>query len=354
MKRLFRVGIFFALLTALILPSGVFAKSLQVDSHSRTYTVLVGYENTHRAFDVMGFFPSKVTIHVGDTVHWKINSNELHTVTFLAGGQAPDFLLPSAFVQGADPTVSPLMFNPEAADPAIPSGGLYDGTTYANSGVMGRESWEVQTFDLTFTEAGTYDYLCLVHGVMMSGEVVVEGPDMNVPSPAKEAAMGKREIAKQLARVPAVQRKANAQIIPDVINQDGSTTHTILLGYMDGQIDLMQFFPKKTNVRPGDTVNWEMSPNNDAPHTVTFLNGAASPELVTIVSPFIYINPDTLLPYQPGPDLTRSGVYNSGVVNPIPGPFYSLKIGAMTPGLQPYLCLLHDESGMKGTLVVTP
>jgi plastocyanin len=354
MKRFFRLGIFFALLTALMVPSGAFARGLQADPPSQTYTVLVGYENIHKAFDVMGFFPNAVTIHVGDTVHWKINSTELHTVTFLAGGQIPELLVPSALVQGADPTVSPLLINPEASNPAIPSGGLYDGTTYANSGIMGRESWETQTFDLTFTKAGTYDYLCVVHGVMMSGKVVVEGTDVNVPSPAQEMAMGQRQIAKQLARVPAVQKKANAQIVPDVKNQDGSTTHTILLGYSDGQIDLMQFFPSKVNVRQGDTVVWEMSPKNEAPHTVTFLNGAASPDLATVVPPFIYINQATLFPYQPGPELTRTGVYNSGVAQPIPGQFYSLKIGAMTPGLQPFVCLLHDESGMKGALMVTP
>ena len=193
----------------------------------------------------------------------------------------------------------------------------------------------------------------------MSGKVVVEGPDVNVPSPEQQAAMGKRQIAEQLARVPAVQKKANAQVKPDVKNPDGSTTHTIQLGYMDGQIDLMQFFPKKTNVRPGDTVVWEMSPSNEAPHTVTFLNGEAAPDLAIVVPqnnapPFIYFNPATLFPYQPGSELTRSGAYNSGVVNPIPGPFYTLKIGAMSPGLQPYVCLLHDESGMKGTLVILP
>jgi hypothetical protein len=70
--------------------------------------------------------------------------------------------------------------------------------------------------------------------------------------------------------------------------------------------------------------------------------------------PVLYIDPGTLFSYQPGPELARSGVYNSGVMLPGPGTGYTLVIGDMTPGPEPYLCLLHDESGMKGTLVVAP
>jgi len=102
-----------------------------------------------------------------------------------------------------------------------------------------------------------------------------------------------------------------------------------------------------------------MSPHNDAPHTVTFLNGAPEPELVIPVaqpsgSILLYANPEAFFPYQPSTDLTRSGIYNSGVMNPVPGTTFELTIGDMWPGLEPYLCLLHDTSGMKGELIVVP
>jgi plastocyanin len=352
MKRLFRLATLLVLMAAMTLPGGAFAKGLSQTSSPRTYTVLVGYENTHQAVDVMGFFPNVVTIHVGDTVHWKLNSKEIHTVTFNA-----DFSQP-LIINGADPNISPIMFNPYATDQVVPTGGMSDVNAFANSGIMGYDSGEVQNFSLTFSKAGTYNYLCLIHGEMMSGQVVVVGPDQNVPTPAQEMAMGKQQIASQLAKVPAVIKAANAQVKPAEKNPDGTMTHYILLGYESGQIDLMRFFPNKTNVKPGDTVVWEMSPSNGAPHTVTFLNGAPSPDLVTFVSPFLYINPEIVFPSpfppQPGEVLTRSGVYSSGLAQPIPGEFYSLKIGNMTPGLLPYECLLHDESGMTGTLVVLP
>ena len=359
MKRLLRFVIFAILLAAFTLPGAAFAGGPAGDSGPQTYTVLVGFENPHQGYDVMGYFPNIVTIHVGDTVHWKINSIELHTVTFLAGSAAPELIVPSELVPGADPNISPLILNPTVADPAAPAGGTYDGGTYANSGLMGFESWEYQDFSLTFTQAGTYDYICLVHGAIMSGQVVVKDRQESIPTPEQSAALGKMQIAEQLAKVPGVLKAAKAQVKPDVKNPDGSTTHYVTLGYADGPIDVLQFFPDKVKASPGDTVVWEMSPDNDAPHTVTFLNGAPSPDLVIVVPqpnapPLLYANPGTFFPYQPGEELTRSGVYNSGVANPIPGEFYSLKIGDMAPGLQPFVCLLHDESGMTGVLMVTP
>jgi hypothetical protein len=48
-----------------------------------------------------------------------------------------------------------------------------------------------------------------------------------------------------------------------------------LLGYSKGQIGLTRFFPREVGVQPGDSVQWTMTANNDAPHIITFLNGGA-------------------------------------------------------------------------------
>jgi plastocyanin len=100
-----------------------------------------------------------------------------------------------------------------------------------------------------------------------------------------------------------------------------------------------------------------MSTQNDAPHTVTFLNGAPEPDLVIPVAqpsgpPLLYANPAVFSPTPPSAELTRTGIYNSGVMNPVPGTTFTLKIGDMKPGLDPYICLLHDASGMEGALMV--
>ena len=124
---------------------------------------------------------------------------------------------------------------------------------------------------------------------------------------------------------------------------------------------LMRFFPSRVRVHAGDTVEWMMTRHNDAPHTVTFLNGQPEPPLADPVpqpdgSVVLYIDPGTLFPApQPPAELTRSGLYSSGLLNPIPGTSWSFKLAAdVGSGPLPYICLLHDTSGMRGTLVVLP
>ena len=318
----------------------------------QTFTVLVGWENPHQGIGLTAYFPDDLTVHVGDTVHWLQNSNEIHTVTFLGGLPIADVPLIIFAPPGG---LSPLMFNPEAVFPApAPAAGLVDTSTFVNSGLMGRETGQARDFSVMFSAAGEYDYLCLVHGVMMSGKITVVPAGTPIYSPQQALAQGRRQVAALLAQVPAVQRAANMQIVPSVKNADGTKTHTVMIGYASGQIDLMQFFPNTLRVRPGDTVHWELSPANDAPHTVTFLNGTDDPPLAVFVAPLLYLNPAVLFP--DGSDtLTRTGMFNSGLLAPgTPDTDYMLKIGSMAPGLLRYQCLLHDTSGMRGTLMVLP
>ena len=352
--RFARVSVVSLLAVFLLLLSYATVAGAQPSAAPRTYTVLVGAESAQRGVGIMAFFPHHVTVHVGDTVHWIQNSNEIHTVTFLGGAPLPDFIVPAATLGP-----SPLVFNPLVTGRTAQPGSLGDATTWANSGIMGREAGQYRSFTLTFTAAGTYPYICVVHGMMMSGTVTVVGPGTPVASPGRQLALGHAQIAAQFARVPAVLREARQQIQPATENVDGTLTHHILIGYHKGQIDLMRFFPKRAQVRPGDKVEWIMSPSNEAPHTVTFLNGQEEPGLVIPVPqpsgpPLLYVDPATLFPSQPAPELTRTGIYNSGLMLPIPGTTWSQVIGDVTPGPLHYLCLLHDLSGMKGSLVVLP
>jgi plastocyanin len=346
----------------LLSPTLSFAAKKLSASSSQTYTVMVGLEKPNKGIGVMAYFPSSVTIHTGDTVHWVQNSNEIHTVTFLDGVPLPDLLLP-ADVAGADPGISPLVFNPAVASPAIPAGGLYTGGigAYANSGIMGREPGQVGEFDLTFPNEGTFGYVCVVHGFAMSGEVVVVGEDHKIASPNQAMAEGRKQMAEALSMVPAVVRDAAGQVVPPETNGDGTMSHTVMVGYSetvaasygDVEIDLMQFFPNKLTVRPGDTLKFEMSANNIAPHTATFLNGAEEPALAVFQNGFLYLNSEVVFPSGAGV-LTRTGVFNSGLMLPVPGTTFSLTIGEMKPGLEHFICLLHDSSGMEGELMVVP
>jgi len=111
------------------------ARAAQSQGAGKTYTVRVGWEDMKRGIEVNAFFPSALHIHVGDTVTWKANTMEVHTVTFLAGNPLPDFIVPAPAGQ-----ISPLMLNPLAAFPTPLPGGLYDGSTYLNSGIISTDS----------------------------------------------------------------------------------------------------------------------------------------------------------------------------------------------------------------------
>ncbi len=333
--------------------------SAKVPAAAQTYNIMVGGEDTSVGAEYIGFFASDVHIHTGDTVMWKQNSHEIHTVTFLGNmTQAPDLVVP---VPNAP--AGAMALNAQAALPAGPKDGNYDGTVYANSGIMGMDPGQAQDFSLTFTQPGTYNYVCLVHPGMKA-TITVDSADANapaaapIPSPADVAALGQKEMDAVAAQVPDVIKAANADVKPDVKNADGTTTHYVVMGYDKDQISLTAFFPNNLTVAPGDKVIYELGPHDAAPHTATFLNGQAEPDLVVPQPqkdgpPVLAINPAVGAPQNMGTALTTQGVYNSGMLDPTaPGPHdFAFQVGDTTGQLE-FECLLHDTNGMKGTLTV--
>ncbi len=225
MKRIVYFGFLLTLLIGWVIPAAPVAAA---SSASQTYTVMVGAEDSAHGVDVEGYYPAILRIHPGDTVNWVLNSYEIHTVTFLAGASTiPAIMMPlPKGPQGA------MMFNPQVAFPIAPKDGMYDGTSYANSGIMGRDPGQPQKFSLTFTTPGNYAYRCVVHGKEdMLGTIVVEAASMNVPSADEIAVQTKGEIARAVAQGPAAIKAAKAAIKAPEKNADGSTTY-----YVSGRI----------------------------------------------------------------------------------------------------------------------
>src|SRR3981081_118116 len=128
-----------------------------------TPTVLAGAGS--RRVTNLAFFPSAVTIHVGQKVTFLKTQDptEPHTVLF-----------------GIEP--------PGDVAPLIASGGnTYNGTGTVNSGFLSTKAQyqyfqlagtplpvAVTKFTVTFTAAGTWDYICALHdGAGMRGKVIV-------------------------------------------------------------------------------------------------------------------------------------------------------------------------------------
>jgi len=350
MKKIFNIGLLLALLL------GVFSFALPVSASTpQSFTVLVGAEDTTIGVSLMTFFPQTVRLHVGDSITWKINSHEIHTVTFLAGESLEDLLIPAP-----DGMASPLQFNPMAFFPTAPANGEYDGSTYVNSGIMSTDPGLVQTFSLTFTKEGSFPYVCYIHGQMMSGTVEVVAPGVAVPTPAKVQSQAKAELNAAWLKVPRVLAKAKAQIVPPVKNPDGTFTHTITVGYESGDIMVMSFFPDHKTVHAGDTVVWKLSATDTAPHTITFYNGAQDQPMVIIAQgasgPVALVNPAVLFPsdaVSQNKPLNTTDYFNSGILTPGPHDSFSLKIGSIS-GKVSYECILHDTSGMNASLLVVP
>lgn len=348
MKRIYHIGLLLSLLLAMVsytIPAAA--------STPQNYTVLVSSENVRMGLSIMAYFPQTVKLHVGDSITWIANSHEIHTVTFLAGQALEDIIIGAPAGLG-----SPFQINPKAAFPT-PTNGLYDGSTFMNSGILSTDPGFVETFTLTFTHEGVFDYVCYVHGQMMSGEVDVVGPEVAVPTPAQEQAQGQAELKAAWISAPTVFAKAKTQVVPPVKNADGTMTQTVTLGYMSGNVMIMSFFPKLEAVHPGDTVVWKLSDMQDAPHTVTFFNGAADLPLVKIVQGqsglVALINPAVLFPSLAviqGIPLNSTDFFNSGILIPGVRDSFSLKVGDIS-GMLNYECILHDSSGMNAILQVS-
>jgi plastocyanin len=326
----------------------------------KTYMVLVGAEDVDMGAALTAFFPATLRIHVGDTVHWQRNTNEIHTVTFLAGIDLPPFNVP------APPGLpSPLMRNPLIAFPVAPEHGRYDGTTFSTSGIFGTDPsiFQVDAFDLTFTKRGTYNYVCVVHGARMSGQIFVVDDDDHIPSPREVDQQARRSIAEVLEGVPAALELAEDEVPPPTQNDDDTITYYVLAGFSAGpNLDLVRFFPDDLAVQPGDTVEWIFGPQNmPVPHTITFLNGAEPPDDLVVVPqddgpPFLVVSAELYYSQNADQPLTRDGVYHSGLLRWLvgnPPPMFSLTIGHIG-GEMPYRCLVHDDSGMLARLTIVP
>ena len=306
-----------ALLTPLAVSAA--ANPAQAAPPPQDWTVLVGSQTPDMAVQGQRFLPGDVTIDAGDSVTWQANSAEIHTVTFVDGG-APQASLPPL-----DPTDA-TQITPQGSD-------TMDGTSDYNSGLLTTlpafTPLPVPVFasySLTFPDAGTFSYYCLVHGVMMRGVVHVQAAGASYPTTQADI-------------------DADAAWLAGAINADGralqastlaaSTNHKVFTGADNGVSMVMRFLRHKAVIHKGQRVRFVNNMSMGAPHTVTF---GTVPGGLALFAPSGH------------PTNYRGGDLNSGILTP----HSSFTVTFNKVGTYHYLCGLHRDMNMKGVVVVKP
>jgi plastocyanin len=310
-----------AFLTALLLPlaltGGALTYSHHHHHHHRTWTVLVGEESHDHAIQGMAYLPRNIYINRHDTIRWKANAAEIHTVTFLAKGQK---LTP---------------FNPgDPLQTGRVGGHAYDGKHYYNSGLLSNMTDPLfpttDHYSLRFNKTGTFTYWCLVHGKVMKGTVHVRPVGTHYP-------FTQRQYYRQGVKKTHWILRHGYHLWHETAER--ATNHLVFAGNDDAVAMVMRFIRPTVWVHVGQKVTWR-NIGMQAPHTVTF--GEEPKGLPNLFGP----SHDAL----GDPADYRGGSLHSGIMEP--GAKFVVTFAKA--GTFHYICALHDGMGMVGKVVVKP
>jgi len=325
-----------ALLIALLVPVSALADTWQLQA---------GAESPDRGRQALAFLPNEVWIHAGDSIRWTFPTHERHTLTLLTPGQTR----PPAF----GPTFGILVGCPGIT----PDGSSFDGSACVTSDVLllDQDKTTPPTYSVTFPSAGNFKFVCLIHADM-TGVVHVVDPSQALPH---EQNFYDREAQSEQARLLAdasgmADRSEDAQGddvaagIGEVVTMTGSGSQTV---------SLMRFVHRTIVVRVGDPVEWtSLDPSIN--HTVTFGEEPPDPRPpsanVTL----------TLDGARQAVISSTSDSVNSGFLSPAPQDRANLaqsnpgvtrfRVTFASPGTFNYICAVHDQLDMKGTVIVHP
>ena len=354
------------------------------------------------AASFLGYFPSELQAHAGDTVAFNNHfTGEPHTVTL--GTQVDDIfdLVAEACPNGglADPACQefppgayadrynaaneknpPLIpddptapIPQAAAQPCFLATGApptdatacteqdqpaFDGTqTFYNSGWL--EDQQVFSVQLADNLApGTYFFYCLLHREGMSGTITVVDDATAVPSSAEVAAAGQTKLAGLISGLqPEVDRLA-APTADEA--QAGSFVETVQ------EASINEFAPKEIGIPVGGSVTWNVvgfhTISFNAPESARPILLKASDGTVSInqesTTPAIIAGPPEGDPSAPPPDPLNidggtwdgEGFASSGFIEAFEGTV-TYKLAFSATGTYTYLCLIHTD--MEGTIAVT-
>lgn len=145
--------------------------SAKTDGGGRMWGISVGIDTPQA--QVTAFLPGALEIEAGDTVVFWNSDRDFHNLVFVPDGQDPP---PFPIIKPSDKGGFRLLINPDAVKevPPPPNFGPDD---YFSAGMMGI-GFPRFYYDVTFTQPGTYRFVCTVHVLSgMSGAIEVRPKD---------------------------------------------------------------------------------------------------------------------------------------------------------------------------------
>jgi len=299
---------------------------------STNWSVLTGGANKDYAFQALDFYPNSITIDAGDTITF--------TVAGGAGGDAHTV----AFVPIGAKMPSPL----SVKDLSKYGGTTVTGKKLLNSGLLVGG----QTYTLTFPNPGTYRIVCLFHEPAMEGTVVVQKAGTPYPH---DAAYYQQLGATQLhADVRAA--RASVRLFPFT---PGGTKIAAgidpeLVQFPPSDLTVLRFLDTANPRKAGTSGNLTVKTNtvltfvnetSNEPHTVTInIEGKSGvpnipPDPPVNAAPYGSVTTDD------GTKVVSSGTFLGG---------RSFQVMFTKAGTYSYGCIYHFNSGMDGTITVTP
>jgi plastocyanin len=300
----------------------------------------VGAQNHDKGHQALAFLPNEIWIHAGDSVMWQWDTDEIHTLSFLRPGQTRQ---PFPFGCGHPPAT--VVF---ATDPATVNG--------VSPCVSTPPLVKGQSFTVQFPNAGNFEMVCLVHP-NMTGVVHVLVSTEPLPHNQSfyddQAADHGRDLLSDDRHETDHDMDHLKHGSPRLVTA-GIGEVTATAGGFD-TLSVMRFVDGSVVIHAGDTVEWtNLDPAT--PHTITFGTEPADP-----MPPSANVGSD--------PDGARHVVINSptdsahsGFISAPPQERIGLaqaplgvtrfRVTFPNKGVYPYICALHDDLGMKGTITV--
>jgi plastocyanin len=310
---------------------------------AQDWRVQVGAQSHDKGQQVIAFLPNEIWIHAGDSVAFRVATDEPHTVTFLTSGQARP-----PFPVGCPGT--PAGLPPGTPPGTTPSGSAEDGSTCVNSGTLTNR----QEYSVTFPTAGDYKLVCLYH---QNHTAVIHVLDLSAKLPHDQAFYSDEASDMEKDMLSSAGRMMDHDMDSSRDEVTAGTGSIVATGGGSETLSVMRFMHPDKVVHVGETVEWT---NDDpiTPHTITF---GVEPDNPMPPSANVTMDPDGALhaTVSSQTDSVHSGFIAAApqdqIELPQPPPGTTrFRVTFTNPGVYQYKCALHDGLGMLGKVTVLP